>query len=412
MIETPPQTLPIRGREPVASPSSAGRETTARGSEIEPIVSLLRDPSLTEVMINGPDAIYVERDGRILLTDRQFEDENHLMRAIAALVSTTGRQLDVSEPILEVRLPDGSRLTVVLPPVAVDGPMFTIRKFAARPFGLDDLIRVGSLSVEAAAFLRACVQARATLLIAGGSSSGKTTLLNALSTSIAEDERIVTIEEAAELQLQQDHVCRLECVGSGEKLMSLRDLVRHAVRMRPDRLIVGEVRGGEALDMLQALNTGHAGAMTTIHANSPRDALSRLETLVLMAGIDLPVRAVRQQIRGAITIVVHVGRLSDGSRRVLSIAEVTGLDDQTIGLQEVFVSEAAGGSGGGRTRLIPTNIRPQIMDKIYRLEIAPAELARVFPRNSAASPAIGRRSVSSAETAGGVPLRDRRLGSA
>jgi len=410
MIETP---APIAFETPYVDPApQAGRETTARRSEIEPILALLRDPSLTEIMINGPDAIYVERDGRILLTDRQFGDENHLMRAIGALVSTTGRQLDVSEPILEARLPDGSRLTVVLPPVAVDGPMFTIRKFSARPFGLDDLIRVGSLSVEAAAFLRACVQARATLLIAGGSSSGKTTLLNALSTSIAGDERIVTIEEAAELQLQQDHVCRMECIGSGETLMSLRDLVRHAVRMRPDRLIVGEVRGGEALDMLQALNTGHAGAMTTIHANSARDALSRLETLVLMAGIDLPVRAVRQQIRGAITIVVHVGRLVDGSRKVLSIAEVTGLDDQTIGLQEVFVSEAAGGSGGGRTRLIPTNIRPQIMDKIYRMELDPPELGRIFPKSSAASPAIGRRSVNSAEISGGVPLRDRRLGSA
>jgi pilus assembly protein CpaF len=409
MIETP---TPVVFETPHIDPApQAGRETTARRSEIEPILALLRDPSLTEIMINGPDAIYVERDGRILLTDRQFEDENHLVRAIGALVSTTGRQLDVSEPILEARLPDGSRLTVVLPPVAVDGPMFTIRKFSARPFGLDDLVRVGSLSVEAAAFLRACVQARATLLIAGGSSSGKTTLLNALSTSIAGDERIVTIEEAAELQLQQDHVCRMECIGSGETLMSLRDLVRHAVRMRPDRLIVGEVRGGEALDMLQALNTGHAGAMTTIHANSPRDALSRLETLVLMAGIDLPVRAVRQQIRGAITIVVHVGRLVDGGRKVLSIAEVTGLDDQTIGLQEVFVSEAAGGSGGGRTRLIPTNIRPQIMDKIYRMELDPPELGRIFPKNSAASPAIGRRSVNSAEISGGVPLRDRRLGS-
>jgi pilus assembly protein CpaF len=409
MIETP---TPAAFQSHPEPPSQTGRETTARRSEIEPILALLRDPSLTEIMINGPDAIYVERDGRILLTDRQFEDENHLLRAIGALVATTGRQLDVSDPILEARLPDGSRLTVVLPPVAVDGPMFTIRKFSARPLGLDDLIRVGSLSVEAAAFLRACVQARATLLIAGGSSSGKTTLLNALSTSIAGDERIVTIEEAAELQLQQDHVCRMECIGSGETLMSLRDLVRHAVRMRPDRLIVGEVRGGEALDMLQALNTGHAGAMTTIHANSARDALSRLETLVLMAGIDLPVRAVRQQIRGAITIVVHVGRLVDGSRKVLSIAEVTGLDDQTIGLQEVFVSEAAGGSGGGRTRLIPTNIRPQIMDKIYRMELDPPELGRIFPKSSAASPAIGRRSVNSAEISGGVPLRDRRLGSA
>ena len=404
VIQTPSPTLPTGGREIHESPSPT---LPARGKDLEPILSLLRDPSLTEIMINGPDAIYVERDGRILMTDREFADENHLMAAIEALVSTTGRRLDASDPILEVRLPDGSRLTVVLPPVAVDGPMFTIRKFSASPFGLDDLIRFGSLSIEAAAFLRACVQVRANLLIAGGSSSGKTTLLNALSTCVAGDERIVTIEEAAELQLQQDHVCRLECIGFGDTTMSLRDLVRHAVRMRPDRLIVGEVRGGEALDMLQALNTGHAGAMTTIHANSARDALSRLETLVLMAGLDLPVRAIRQQIRGAITIVVHVGRLVDGSRKVLSIAEVTGLDDQTIGLQEVFVSEAAAGSGGGRTRLMPTNIRPQIMDKIYRLDIAPPELGRIFPKSAAAIPFQGRRSDGASSS--GVPVRDRRL---
>jgi len=385
------------------TPPQAGREVRP----IEPIVSLLRDPSLTEIMINGPDAIYVERDGRILLTDREFDDENHLMAAIVALASSAGRRLDLSDPVLEARLPDGSRLTVVLPPVAVDGPMFTIRKFSTRPYGLNELIGYGSVSVEAAAFLRACVLARANLLIAGGSSSGKTTLLNALSACIAGDERIVTIEEAAELQLQQDHICRLECVATGDKVMSLRELVRHAVRMRPDRLIVGEVRGGEALDMLQALNTGHNGAMTTIHANSARDALSRLETLVLMAGLDLPVRAVRQQIRGAITVVVHVGRLVDGSRRVLSIAEVTGLDDQTIGLQEVFVSEAVGGSGAGRTRLRATNIRPQIMEKIYRLDIAPPELSQIFPRSSTASPVNARRS--DAASSSGVPVRDRRL---
>jgi pilus assembly protein CpaF len=388
-------------------PSQGERESNpVHGKEIEPIGSLLRDPSLTEIMVNGPDAIYVEREGRILLTDRQFADENHLMNAIDALVSSTGRRLDVSDPILEARLPDGSRLTVVLPPVGVDGPMFTIRKFSASLYGLDDLVRCGSLSIEAAAFLRACVAARASLLIAGGASSGKTTLLNALSSCIAEDERIVTIEEAAELQLQQDHVCRLECVGSGDHAMSLRQLVRHAVRMRPDRLIVGEVRGGEALDMLQALNTGHTGAMTTIHANSPRDALSRLETLVLMAGLDLPMRAVRQQIRGAISLVVQVGRLVDGSRKVLSIAEVTGIDDQTIGLQEVFVSEAAGSNGTDRTRLRPTNLRPQIMDKIYRLELAPPELAHVFPKGTAASQPSGRRS--EVVSSSGLPLRDRR----
>jgi pilus assembly protein CpaF len=370
-------------------PRERGRETS--GNELEPIAPLLRDPSLTEIMINGPDAIFVEREGQILLTDRRFEDENHLLNAIGALMTRAGRRLDLVDPVLEARLPDGSRLTMVLPPIAVDGPMITIRKFAANPYVMDDLIRFGSLSLEAAAFLQACVLARANLLISGGSSTGKTTLLNALSTCIPNNERIVTIEEAAELQLPQAHVCRLECIPAGEKVMTLRQLVRHAVRMRPDRLIVGEVRGGEALDMLQAMNTGHSGAVSTIHANSPRDALSRLETMVLMAGLDLPVRAIRQQIRGAINIVVHVGRLADGSRKVLSIAELTGLDDQTIALQELFVSEATGGAVPGRTRLTPTGVRPQIMDKIHPLGAATPELSALYPKNSAAVAASGRR---------------------
>jgi pilus assembly protein CpaF len=305
-------------------------------------------------------------------------------------------------------LPDGSRLTIVLPPIAVDGPMITIRKFSTSPYGMDDLIRFGSLSLEAAAFLQACVLARANLLISGGSSSGKTTLLNALATCIPNDERIVTIEEAAELRLPQGHVCRLECIPAGEKVMTLRQLVRHAVRMRPDRLIVGEVRGGEALDMLQAMNTGHNGAISTIHANSPRDALARLETMVLMAGLDLPVRAIRQQVRGAINLMVHVGRLADGRRKVLSIAELTGLDDQTIALQELFVSEATGGAVPGRTRLTPTGIRPQIMEKIYQLGVAAPELSRLYPKNSAAIAVSGRRAPAAGETDGGVPTRDRR----
>src|ERR1700694_3834975 len=358
----------------IVSPPTASRAPASDPgvTPLQPILPLLRDSTLTEIMVNGPDAVYVERDGKVLLTDRRFDDENHLLGAISALVATAGRRIDFSEPVLEARLPDGSRLTVVLPPVAVDGPMVTIRKFSASPYGMDDLIRFGSLSLEAAAFLRASVMARANLLISGGSSSGKTTLLNALATSIPEDERIVTIEEAAELRLPQGHVCRLECIQAGEKTMTVRQLVRHAVRMRPDRLIVGEVRGGEALDMLQAMNTGHDGAMSTIHANSPRDALSRMETLVLMAGLDLPVRAIRQQVRGAIHLVVHVGRLADGRRKFLSIAELTGFEDQTIALQELFVSET-GGAAQGRTRLAPTGIRPQIMDKIH-------QLGRLYPK--------------------------------
>jgi len=378
------------------------------GRELDPIVSLLRDSTLTEIMINGPGAIYVERDGRVLLTDRRFDDENHLLGAISALVASAGRRIDFSDPVLEGRLPDGSRLTVVLPPVAVDGPMVTIRKFAASPYGMDDLIRFGSLSLEAAAFLRASVMARANLLISGGSSSGKTTLLNALTTCVPEDERIVTIEEAAELRLAQGHVVRLECIQAGEKTMSLRELVRHAVRMRPDRLIVGEVRGGEALDMLQAMNTGHDGAMSTIHANSPRDALSRMETMMLMAGLDLPVRAIRQQLRGALNLLVHVGRLADGRRKVLSIAELTGFDDQTIALQELFTSEATAGAVPGRTRLVPTGIRPRMVDRIYQRGVAAPELSRLFPKNPTAIADSGRRPAGAAPTDGGFPTHDRR----
>jgi pilus assembly protein CpaF len=392
----------------LAPPTAHRAAEPAPAGALQPIAPLLRDGSLTEIMINGPDAIFVEREGRVLLTDRRFADENHLLSAIGALVASVGRQIDFSDPVLEARLPDGSRLTIVLPPVAVDGPMVTIRKFSATPYGMDDLIRFGSLSVEAAAFLRACLLARANLLISGGSSSGKTTLLNALATCIPDDERIVTIEEAAELRLPQGHVCRLECIPAGEKVMTLRQLVRHAVRMRPDRLIVGEVRGGEALDMLQALNTGHDGAMSTVHANSPRDALSRLETLVLMAGLDLPVRAIRQQISGAINVIVHVGRLADGSRRVMSIGELTGFDDPTIALQELFVSEATGATAPGRTRLTPTGIRPQIMDRIYQRGVAIPELGRLYPKNSAHIAVSGRRAASGVETEGGVPARDRR----
>ena len=260
----------------------------------------------------------------------------------------------------------------------------------------------------AAAFLQACVLARANLLISGGSSSGKTTLLNALATCIPGDERIVTIEEAAELRLPQGHVCRLESIPAGERVTTLRQLVRHAVRMRPDRLLVGEVRSGEALDMLQAMNTGHDGAISTVHANSPRDALSRLETLVLMAGLDLPVRAIRQQISGAINVIVHVGRLADGSRKVLSIGELTGFEDPTIALQQLFVSEATGGGAQGRTRLTPTGIRPQIMDKIHRLGVAAPELGRLYPKNSGHVAVSGRRAATAAMNEGGVPPRDRR----
>ncbi len=395
----------------ILSPSSRiQRAHPAQEEVLGPIGDLMLDGDLTEIMINGPDTIYVERDGQILRTDRKFDDEHHLQRVLDALVAGIRPPVTFGNPVLEARLPDGSRLTVALPPVAVDGPIVTIRKRSAPSYQMEDLVGFGSLSVEAAGFLAACVMARANLLISGGSSSGKTTLLNVLSTFIAAEERIVTIEDAAELRLPQHHVCRLESLPAGEKVVTMRELVRHAIRMRPDRILVGEVRGGEALDMLQALNTGHDGAITTIHANSPRDALSRLETLALMAGLDLPVRAVRQQIRAAIDLVVHLGRLVDGSRKVVSIVELTGMEDQTITTQEIFLSEVAeaGGSGSGGTRLVPTGIRPRIMDQVYQRRIAVPEIGRLFPRKPVPTPIDGRRSGSQPVANGNPPARDRR----
>jgi pilus assembly protein CpaF len=362
-------------------------------------------------MVNGPGAIYVERAGQLLLTDRRFEDENHLLRVIDALVVGVNRRVSFADPVFETRLPDGSRLTVALPPVAVDGPMVAIRKRTATSYEMDDLLRFGSLSREAAGFLQACVQARANLLISGGSSSGKTTLLNVLSRFAAPHERIVTIEDAAELCLLQEHVCRLETHLAGAKAVTLRDLVKLAIRMRPDRLLVGEVRGGEALDMLQALNTGHEGAMSTIHANSARDALARLETLTLMAGVDLPVRAIRQQIRAAIDVVVHLGRLGDGSRRVISIVELAGMEDQTFTMQEIFLSEVAeaGGSARGGTRLVATGMRPRIMDKVYQRRVVVPEVERLFPRQQRVATSIdARRRESQPAGRGGVATQERR----
>jgi pilus assembly protein CpaF len=302
-------------------------------------------------------------------------------------------------------------VNVVVAPLALDGSIVTIRRFRRRGFGPDELVANGTWAAPLRDLLAGAVTARCNVLISGGTGSGKTTTLNALTEFIGDSERIVTVEDAAELRLRHAHVVRLEArpaslEGRGE--VTVRRLVRNALRMRPDRIVVGEVRGGEALDMLQAMNTGHDGAMSTIHANSPRDALSRLETLVLMAGLDLPVRAIRQQVRGAINLVVHVGRLSDGRRKVLSIAELTGFDDHTIGMQELFVSEASSGAAPGRTRLMPTGIRPQIMDRIYQLGVAAPELGRLYPKNPAGVAVSGRRVAAAPENQGGVPARDRR----
>jgi pilus assembly protein CpaF len=395
----------------ILSPSSGvGQPLSALAEALGPLGDLLRDAEVTEIMINGPGAVYAERAGQVLLTERRFEDENHLLRVIDALLVGVNRRVSFADPVFETRLPDGSRLTVALPPVAVDGPMVAIRKRTASSYEMEDLLRFGSLSREAAGFLQACVQARANLLISGGSSSGKTTLLNVMSRFVSPHERIVTIEDAAELCLLQVHVCRLETHLAGAKAVTLRDLVKLAVRMRPDRLLVGEVRGGEALDMLQALNTGHEGAMSTIHANSARDALTRLETLSLMAGVDLPVRAIRQQIRAAIDVVVHLGRLADGSRRVISIVELAGMEDQTITMQEIFLSEVAeaGGSARGGTRLVATGMRPRIMDKVYQRQIVVPEVERLFPQQRIAAPSHARRLHSQPAARGGIATPDRR----
>jgi pilus assembly protein CpaF len=332
-------------------------------------------------MVNGTSSIYVERGGRLHRTDLRFQDERHLRRVIDRIVGAVGRRIDESSPMVDARLADGSRVNAVIPPLAVDGPSLTIRKFAKEHWGADDLVRFGSLSAPLAQLLERCVRGKLNILVCGGTGSGKTTLLSVLSSFIPEDERIVTIEDAVELRFQQDHVVRLESrppnlEGRGE--VDIRDLVRNALRMRPDRIVVGEVRGGEALDMLQAMNTGHDGSLCTVHANTPRDAISRLETMVLMAGMDLPARAIREQIASSIDLIVQLGRLRDGSRRVTQVTEVVGMEGQVVTLQDVFTFDyAAGIDGDGRFRghVRPTGIRPLFTDRLAEQGIdVPVEL--------------------------------------
>jgi pilus assembly protein CpaF len=350
-----------------------------------PIRDLVLDDSLTEIMVNGPKQIYVERNGKILLTDRQFDDDNHLLRVIDFIVSAVGRRIDFRSPMADARLWDGSRVNAVIAPVALDGPILTVRKFSRDPYKASDLVNFGTLSTEAVGFLKACVLARANILISGGTGTGKTTLLNVASSFIPNDERIVTIEDAAELQLNQEHVCRMESRPAdihGEGRIAIRELVVNSLRMRPDRIVVGECRGGEALDMLQAMNTGHDGSLTTIHANSPRDSLSRLETLVLMAGMELPAKAIRQQTAAAIDLIVQLSRMKDGSRKVTSIAELTGMEGETITLQDIFVYEQRGADSAGKVLGVfrPTGIRPHIIDKLFDQGIEiPGELTKLFP---------------------------------
>jgi pilus assembly protein CpaF len=336
-----------------------------------PIEPLLKDASVTEVMVNGPNQVYVERAGRLELTDVTFQDDDHVMRVIDRIVSPLGRRIDESSPTVDARLPDGSRVNAIIPPIALNGPVVTIRKFSKDPFSVDDLIRFGTFTAEMATFMKACVEARLNIIVSGGTGSGKTTLLNVLSSFIPSDERIVTIENAAELQLRQDHVVRLESrppniEGKGE--ITIRDLVINALRMRPERIVVGECRGGEALDMLQAMNTGHDGSMTTAHANTPRDTLSRLETMCLMAGMDLPVRAIREQIASAVDLIVQQERLKDGTRKITGITEVQGMEGDVIVMQDIFSFQQSGIENGKIVgRMKPTGIRPKFMP---RFEVA------------------------------------------
>ena len=337
-----------------------------------PIEPLLADPDVTEIMVNGPDDIFVERAGRIEATEVRFDDERHLRHVIDRIVSSVGRRVDESSPMCDARLADGSRVNVILPPLSLKGPVMTIRKFPEQPLLMEDLVQVGSLSAATAQFLSACVEGKLNILVSGGTGTGKTTVLNAVSQFVPSGERIVSIEDAAELQLNQPHVIPLEtrppnAEGAGQ--VTIRDLVRNALRMRPDRIIVGEVRGPEALDMLQAMNTGHEGSLTTVHANSPRDALSRLETMILMSGVELGLRAIREQVGSALDLMVHLDRLGDGRRVISAIEEVQGLEGDVITTQTLFsyhFTEGGRDTSSSSGYLRPTGFRPKVLDKLQR----------------------------------------------
>lgn len=334
-----------------------------------PITSLLADDDVSEIMVNNPYQVYVERKGRLELTDVTFRDTEHVIQVIEKIVAPLGRRIDESSPMVDARLPDGSRVNAIIPPLSIRGPAVTIRKFSRDALTIENLINFGTVSPAMAKFLQACVQARLNIVVSGGTGSGKTTTLNCLSSFIPSDERIVTIEDAAELQLKQDHVVTLETRPpniEGRGAITIRDLVRNSLRMRPNRIVIGEVRGGEALDMLQAMNTGHDGSLTTGHANSPRDMLSRLETMVLMAGMDLPMRAIREQISAALDVIVQQTRLRDGSRKITHICEVVGMEGDVITLQDIFVFSQAGRDPTGKIigEFKPTGIRPKFYEEL------------------------------------------------
>jgi pilus assembly protein CpaF len=353
-----------------------------------PIQPLLEDPNITEVMVNGPKRVYTERKGKLTLTNVKFEDDEAVMRIIERIILPLGRRIDADNPTVDARLPDGSRVNAVIPPVSIDGPSITIRKFFTERLTVQQLIEFGSITAKMAEFLMACVVSRLNIVISGGTGSGKTTLLNILSGYIPEDERIVTIEDAAELQLHQDHIVRLETKPAnidGTGSVTIRDLVRNSLRMRPDRIVVGECRGGEALDMLQAMNTGHDGSLTTVHANSPRDALSRLETLSLMSGLDMPISVIREQIASAVDVIVQQSRMKDGSRKVTFVTEVAGMEGNTIVMTDIFRFNQTGIGPNGEILggLEPTGIRPMFID---RLEASGFKLgAEVFSAQIAAA---------------------------
>jgi pilus assembly protein CpaF len=335
-----------------------------------PLEPFLRDPDITEVMVNGHDSIYIERAGRIFPVDGTFSDEAHLRRTIDKIVARVGRRIDEASPMVDARLPDGSRINAVIPPLAIDGSLLTVRKFSADPYMVEDLIGFGTLTRSVADFLEQCVRGRLNILVSGGTGAGKTTTLNVLSSFIPGDERVITIEDAAELQLHQEHVLRLEArppniEGKGE--VRIRDLVRNALRMRPDRIVVGEIRDAAALDMLQAMNTGHDGSICTVHANTPRDVLSRVETMVLMAGVDLPMRAIREQVSSAIDLIVQQARFKDGTRHITHVTEVVGMEGDVITLQDIFVFDHSMGfddSGRALGTLRSTGLRPKFLDKL------------------------------------------------
>jgi pilus assembly protein CpaF len=334
-----------------------------------PLEPLLQDPTVTDILVNGHDSVYVERFGKLHSTCARFKDDSHVMRIIERIVSAVGRRVDESNPMVDARLADGSRVNAIIPPLALDGPSVSIRRFGADPLGVEDLLEVGAVTPEVVELLRGIVKARLNVLISGGTGAGKTTLLNVVSSFIPSDERIVTIEDSAELQLRQDHVVRLETRPAnieGKGRIAQRDLLINSLRMRPDRIVVGEVRGPEALDMLQAMNTGHDGSLTTVHANSPRDALSRVETMVAMGGLEIPARAVRNQIASAIDVVIQLSRLSDGRRRLVSLQEVTGMEGEVVSMQEIFTFDRQGVDEDGKVigEIAATGLRPRFSEKL------------------------------------------------